>query len=158
MSNNEPELTGEIEEALERYVEIQAEEQRMQEEKAMLQEKLKAHVAPTGCRNWVVEVKGVKRKVVYRETTDVEYDEDLLRTRLGDRYEAVLSPDMKKIRAKLPELAAVLSPVLTTIGSTDPAKVRAAIETGSIGREEFAGAFRKVRKQSVAVYRVKPGD
>ena len=64
MDPTAPESTPEILSVLERYLQIQKEEQELKQEKAALQEKLKTHLASTGCRQWNVEAAGESLRVV----------------------------------------------------------------------------------------------
>ncbi len=153
MTTETPELTPEIEKTLKRYIDIQAEQARLQEEKAQLQEKLKAFLAPTGATQWQVALADERLKVIYREKTDVEYDEDVLRERLGDRYRMILSPDVRKIKAALGGLRDALDPYLPQIGSPDSEKVREAVQSGVVTTDEFRGAFVKHQHRTVAVTR-----
>jgi hypothetical protein len=156
--NKKPELPVEIEKALRRYLEIQAEEQRLKEEKNNLREKIGEHMADLEMKYWYPKVDGQPLKVRYRETTAIEYNESLLHDRLGDRYLAILAPDLRKIRLHLDKLESTFNPVLSLIGSPSPEKVRIAIENGVVNKESFAGAFKKTVKRFVAVGRTSPGD
>ena len=156
--NKKPELPVEIEKALRRYLEIQAEEQRLKEEKNNLREKIGEHMADLEMKYWYPKVDGQPLKVRYRETTAIEYNESLLHDRLGDRYLAILAPDLRKIRVHLDKLESTFNPVLSLIGSPSPEKVRIAIENGVVNKESFAGAFKKTVKRFVAVGRTSPGD
>ncbi len=150
-----PDMTEDVAAVLKRYTEIQEEEHRLKEEKAELQEKLKAHMTPTGCKRWAVDVDGKALKVSLSSRTEVAYDEDVLASRLGDRYASILSPDLRKIRAALPRITPYLDPVMVQIGSPDPDKVRAAVDNGTVSTDEFAGAFSKQLKQTITVARDK---
>jgi hypothetical protein len=149
--DRKPELPVEIEKALRRYLEIQAEEQRLKEEKDNLREKICEHMADLEMKYWYPKVDGQPLKVRYRETTAIEYNESLLHTRLGDRYPAILAPDLRKIRLHLDKLESLFTPILTLIGSPSPEKVRSAIENGIVNKESFTGAFKKTVKRFVAV-------
>ena len=151
-------LTPEIRQILEAYVALQAQEQQLQAAKSALQEKLKSHMASVGPGKWIVEAGGAALKVVYRDSEEIEYDEPLLRSRLGERYAAILSPDIRKIRASLDRIGRFLEPALDIIGSPTRERVRRAIENGIAAREEFSGAFKRISKQSVAVMRARPDE
>jgi hypothetical protein len=156
--NRKPELPVEIEKALRRYLEIQAEEQRLKEEKNDLRERIGEHMAGLEMKYWYPKIDGQALKVRYRETTAIEYNESLLHDRLGDRYATILAPDLRKIRLHLDELESLFTPVLSLIGSPSPEKVRVAIENGIVNKESFAGAFKKTVKRFVAVGRTSAGD
>ena len=145
------ELTAEIEETLKEYTALQQEEQKLKERKHALQEKLKAHLRSEEKNIWYPEVGGVRLKVSYRSTSNVEYDEDTLATRLGDRYSSLLEPDIKKLRAELPNLGREMEPLLDRIGSPSPDKVKAAVENGTVSADEFKGAFTKTTKEYISV-------
>lgn len=156
--NRKPELPVEIEKALRRYLEIQAEEQRLKEEKNDLRERIGEHMAGLEMKYWYPKIDGQALKVRYRETTAIEYNESLLHDRLGDRYPAILAPDLRKIRLHLDKLESLFTPILGLIGSPVPEKVRVAIENGIVNKESFAGAFKKTVKRFVAVGRTSAGD
>lgn len=146
-----PELTPEIEETLKEYTRLQQEEQQLKERKQALQEILKAHLRNDEKNIWDPEVEGLRLKVRCRTEFHVEYDEEKLRDRLGDRYLALLEPDLKKLRVELPNLEKELEPLLNRIGSPSPDKVKAAVENGAVSAEEFKGAFTKTTKEYISV-------
>jgi hypothetical protein len=156
--NRKPDLPGEIEKALRRYLEIQAVEQRLKEEKNDLRERIGAHMAGLEMKYWYPKIDGQPVKVRYRETTAIEYNESLLHDRLGDRYATILAPDLRKIRLHLDKLESTFSPVLSIIGSPSPEKVRIAIENGIVNKQSFTGAFKKTVKRFVAVAKTWAGD
>jgi hypothetical protein len=156
--NRKPELPVEIEKALRRYLEIQAEEQQLKQEKNDLREKISEHMADLQMKYWYPKIDGQALKVRYNETTAIEYNETLLHDRLGDRYLTLLAPDLRKIRLNLEKLESLFSPVLSLIGSPSPDKVRLAIENGIVNKESFAGAFKKTVKRFVAVGKAWTGD
>ena len=96
--DRKPELPVEIEKALRRYVEIQAEEQKLKQEKNDLREKISEHMAHLQMKYWYPKIDGRALKVRYNETTTIEYNETLLHDLLGDRYLSILAPDLRKIR------------------------------------------------------------
>ena len=147
-----PELTG----ILTRYLEIQQQEQALKEEKAGLQERLAGYLEHAGAATWYPAVNGQKLKVRASTLVSVEYDEPMLRERLGGRYTEILAPDLKKIRHCLADLTPVLAPVLDRVGSPAPDKVRAALERGTVSAADFAGAFQKHTRRIVSVARVRP--
>jgi hypothetical protein len=152
------ELPVEIEKALRRYLEIQAEEQKLKEEKSDLRERISEHMAVLQMKYWYPKIDGQALKVRYHTTTAIEYNETLLHDRLGDRYLAILAPDLRKIRLHLDKLESLFTPVLSLIGSPSPEKVRVAIENGIVNKEFFTGAFKKTVKRFVAVSKTWAGD
>ena len=149
----QPELTTEIEDTLKRYLAIQAEERRLREEKRSLQEALMAHLAGLEGDYWNPVLAGERLVVHYTRSVEIEYDEELLRKRLGDRYGRILKPDLKKLKAHLAEVESCLEPVLDAVGSPHPDRVRSAILSGLVSKEEFRGAFAKTEKRRLAVGR-----
>ena len=148
-------LTGEIEEVLREYTQLQQEEQRIKERKQVLQDKLKICFRGDGRNVWCPEVDGMRLKVSYRSVSQVEYDEETLRARLGDRFHALLEPDLKKLRAELPNLGKELEPLLDRIGSPTPGKVKTAVEAGTVSADDFKGAFTKTVKEYISVATLK---
>jgi hypothetical protein len=149
-------VTPEIERALQRYLEIQRQHQELQREKDELQQILARHLerAPDGM--WYPVVGGTPVKVRYNRETVVEYNEPVLRERLGERYVHVVRPDPRKIRSHLAALEPLLAPAMAQIGTPDRDRVRAAVEQGLVRTEEFAGAFRKQTRARLAVMRMQP--
>ncbi|MFZ2657008.1 MAG: hypothetical protein WAX69_18895 [Victivallales bacterium] len=150
----EAELTADVENVLLRYLEIQRITKELEDEKASLQEKITGHLSTKPGGFWFPVVKGIPLKIRYFRETEIEYDENVLRSRLGEKYRQILSPDMRKIRSNLPGLEEILAPVIEKIGSPDREKVRGAIETGAMHPEDFTGAFRKQTRTRLAVMRV----
>jgi hypothetical protein len=155
---NDTPLIPEIEALLTRYVSIQQQEQALKEEKSALQERLAQHMERMNRSLWFPEASGQKLKVRYQKETVVEYDEEALRQRLGERYAALLEPDWRKIRRNLPALTPTLAPHLPLIGTPSAAKVREAVTSGLVKAEEFNGAFRKTIRNSIAVSRAHGND
>jgi hypothetical protein len=151
-------LPLEIDNSLRRYLEIQREEQRLKREKADLQEKIGEFMAGLKKKFWYPALDGEILKVRYRETSVIEYNESLLRERLGDRYSAILTPDLRKIRLHLGEIESLFTPVLNLVGTPVPERVRSAIETGIVKKDEFSGAFKKTVKGYVAVSKAPTKD
>jgi hypothetical protein len=149
-------LTPDIKATLKRYLEIQREDHELQEEKAQLQKLITEYLSKSPEGFWFPVVDGTELKVRYARDTEIEYDENLLRSRLGEKYKCLLKPDLRKIRQHLPELEEILSPVLDMVGTPDRDKVKAAIDSGDVSRETFSGAFRKETKTRLAVMKFQP--
>ena len=98
-------------------------------------------------------------KVSRREKVEIIYDEDLLASRLGERYRDILMVDPKKVRKHLGEVAPLLSSKLDLVGTPNRDKVRESIESGALQVEDFAGNFEKTVTPMVYVSRIKdPAD
>lgn len=146
-------ISEELLSVLSRYLAIQQEERRLQEEKDGLQKRLADYMEAGGMGQWFPEVGGQRLLVRYRKTVRVEYDEEMLRARLGDRYRALLRPDIRKIKRNLEAVEPSLSGVLELVGSPAPEKVKEAVASGRVKVEEFAGAFTKTDVINVSVSR-----
>lgn len=151
---NSGETPAELQEFIRRYREIQRENRRLKEEKKELQAKIAEYFGKQNGTE-AIDLGDERVKVRCRRKMRVEYDEDVLRKRLRERYRSILSPDIKKIKSALPSLRSFMEPVLDEIGSPDPEKVKHAVQSGLVEKEEFAGAFRKEVKNQVAVMQVK---
>ena len=143
--------TPELRQILLEYEDIQRQERALRDQKEALREKLVTHMRSLQAAEWTPEIDGRPFKVRYRHSASVEYDEELLRQRLGDRYRQVLGPDPRKVRRHLDEVAHLLEPSLDIVGSPMPDKVKAAIASGLVSADEFKGAFNKTQKDYIAV-------
>ena len=148
-----PSITQEQAALLRSYLAVQDEERALREKKTELQEQLAAHMQAMHSAEWMPEVDGQRLKVRYRERTRIDYDEERLRERLGDRYRLLLRPDARKLRRHLDAVESCLTDMLDVIGSPDPDRVKEAIESGCVSAEEFRGAFEKRKVVQVAVSR-----
>lgn len=152
--NDTAHVPDELQAVLKEYSKLQGEERAIRERKSELQALLAAHMQSLNAAEWLPTVDGQLYKVRYRKSVRVDYDEALLSERLGDRYAALLRPDIKKMRAQLDALEPHLKDALDLIGSPDPGKVKAAIESGLASTEEFKGAFEKKETVQVSVTRL----
>ena len=142
-----------IEQLLVRYLEIQESQRLLDEEKARLRDQLADYLHDFQAPFWNPVVAGQPLKIRVKRDTDVVYREELLRQRLGERYVLILRPDPSKVRRHLAEITGCLQPVLDLIGSPHRDAVREAITNGTVRKEEFAGAFEKKDKVTLAVTR-----
>ncbi len=147
----QPILTPQIEAVLRRYMEIQEEERRVQDEKRRLQLTLYEYLKDAPGREWHVKVGDRRVKVIHEESTRVTYNEKMLADRLGDRYLDVLTVDPKKLREHQRLAETYLRPVLLQVGSPDRDKIRKGIQSGLFSTEDFKGAFVKTTKPFIAV-------
>jgi hypothetical protein len=154
--NEQATPSTELRDVLIEYEGIQREEKTLSERKAALKEKLAKHMQSQNAAEWMPEIDGRLFKVRYRHATTVEYDEETLHQRLGDRYRLVLGPDPRKVRRHLDEIAPLLEPCLDIIGSPVPHKVKEAITAGVVKADEFRGAFKKTEKDYITVSQPAP--
>ena len=153
-----PQLPAEVEATLVRYLAIQEEERRLDEEKATLRDRLARHLQDYQDPFWFPTVAGQALKVRVRHDTEVRYNEEILRERLGDSYRLILRPDPAKIRRNLARVESLLQPALDLVGSPDREQVRLAVEKGTVPREAFAGAFEKRNRTSITVTRLRADE
>ena len=148
-----PNLTPEIAVVLTRYLELQAEEKRLKDEKKRLQEILGGHLSRSGLQNWYPKLEGRTVAINTSQRDSVQYDEGILRTRLGSRFPVILAPDKNKVAQYEPEVHRLLEPIIEVIGSVHRDKVRAAVDQGIVKREEFEGAFSRKKWMVISVRR-----
>lgn len=153
-----PDLTPELTDILRRYIQNQEAEQRLREEKKLLQAELRQALEHMRGRFWYPTVDGVDLKVSHSRTEQVVYDDDVLNERLGERFALVARPDLKKMRQHMGQVETCLTPILNVIGSVDRSRVKEAVESGVVQAEEFRGAFRKRTVVRLAVMRQRPDD
>jgi hypothetical protein len=151
-------LTPEMEKLLGRYLRIQDEARRLDEEKAQLKDRLASHLAGFTEPFWFPVVAGQPLKIRVQHAVDFTYNEELLRQRLGERYTEILRPDPAKIRRHLAAVEDLLRPALNLVGSPHRDQVRVAVERGAVPKDAFAGAFEKVSRTTIAVMRQRDGE
>lgn len=146
-------LPTEIAQALARYVEIQKESTALQEERYLLRDQIAAYMEEKDA--WLIspEVDGTRFSVRNTVKTVVDYDEVLLKERLGNDFRLILWPDPAKIKKNLSRVAPLLMSILEEIGSPSPEAVKAAISGGKIKKELFEGAFEKRQTRTFSVSR-----
>ena len=149
------EMPEEIGAMLTRYGEVLDLEERLRLEKIGLREQLYRIMGTQGLERFQTRVGEQGFKVSRREKVEVIYDEELLESRLGDRYRDILAVDTKKIRKNLEEVAPLLAPMLDLLGTPSRDKVRESIEAGVLKVEDFAGSFQKTVTPMVYVSRIK---
>lgn len=150
-------LTPEIAALLNRYLQIQDETKRLDEEKARLKERLVGHLTGFNDPIWSPVVAGQALRIHVHHIVDVTYNEELLRQRLGERYLQILKPDPTKVRRHLAAVEDLLRPALDLVGSPQRDQVRTAVERGAVPKDAFAGAFEKVSRTIVTVTRQRDG-
>ena len=144
-------ISHELERQLRRYVGIQNEVKRLEAERCALRDQIALAMKRDGIqyRNVTVDDEAVQvrclPKIIY------EYNENLLKCRLGDRYETILEPDPKRMKLFGPEVRRLLQPILQKIGIPTLARIREAVQCGHIDRRVFEGAFSRKEDVSFAV-------
>jgi hypothetical protein len=155
---NGPTMTPEIERLLTRYLQIQDEMRRLDEEKTALNDRLCTHLTQFPGPFWFPTVGGQALKIRVRHDEHFVYNEELLRQRLGERYAQILKADPAKVRRHLGEIEDLLRPALGLVGTPNRERVRTAVEAGVVPRDAFTGAFEKTSCTTVAVMRLRDDD
>ncbi|MDT8390755.1 MAG: hypothetical protein RRC34_09645 [Lentisphaeria bacterium] len=145
-------LPSEAEAILRDYTRLQRQEKEIREEKLRLRQRLDVHLPhQAGHETIWSELDGDRVKISRVVKTRVDYDEELLKKRLGGAYREILSPDLSRIRRKMRDIRSVFTPVLDIIGAPDPSRVREALNRGIVSPKDFAGAYDKKDEVSIAV-------
>jgi hypothetical protein len=141
---------SELSRLLEEYHKLVRQLERLNERKSQLREEIRERVlrreSPAS-----ITVGDIEVRAFVRSATNVQYDEDALRQRLGNRYFSILDPDPKKIRQHLPELRPALEPLLEKIGSVSRERVAQQIKAGELSAQDFAGLYKKSEKHTLIV-------
>jgi hypothetical protein len=145
-----------LEELLQRYDAVLQQLDALQDQKNELRQEIQQRLLAAGRAGAEIESDGKVLKATVRTRRVVEYDQALLRERLGERYRLVLAPDMRKIKANLEAVEPLLGPVIEECGSPSQDRVRDAIESGALQREDFRGAFSSEDRSTLYVRRVSP--
>ncbi len=144
-------IQAELDATLREYQENERKLDALTQEKQRLRERIQRLLRATGkaCHNATL---GDEQLLVSLKTrTDVQYDEERLRRKLGDRYHLILEPDVKKVRRHLGALRTALSPYLDRIGSPSRELVRKRILSGELAQGDFHGTFEKTEKTTLYV-------
>jgi len=143
--------TPNLEDTLRRYIAIQRETKKLEDERQTLRDAIVRHMQARQKTHWRTTVDAEEVGIRCIPQTVVTYNEPLLRERLGSRYAEILDVDLKKVKDNLPSVTPLLSPVLSLVGTPSREKVRDAIEHGNLNPRLFDGAFTKTEKQQFAV-------
>ena len=128
---------------LRRYESIMAEMETLEEKKQALRATIITALDRAGLEDHSLNVEGRTFRCTLKRQTKVTYDENLLRSRLGDRYRSILAPDPGKIRKHMEKIAPLLEPRLDLVGSPSRELVKQRVSEGTVRIGEFAGAFEK---------------
>lgn len=120
-------------------------------EKDRLRKEILHLMAEGGADAKSVVVEDLCYHVKRTRSTSVKYNEAVLRERLGERFTRILDIDAKKLRRNRGVVLEALGERLAEVGSISKARVKAAIESGGVSSEEFAGAFEKSVRDSLRV-------
>jgi len=140
-----------VEAALRRYLEIQRNMKKLEDERQGLRDVLVQHMKTKRSNIWDTKVDDAGVNVKCYSFTEVKYDEALLRERLGERYVEILDLDVKKLKEHLPEVKPFLTSLLPLVGTPSREKIRDVCEQGSMEPGVFRGAFSKTENQRLTV-------
>ena len=144
-------MPAETAKAIRRYMEIQREMARLEQEKDELRNLIVKDLDGQVPPSWRPTLDAKPLVIMHGYRTTVKYDEDILRERLGDRYHAILELDGTKIRKNRELVRPLLESVLDQIGTPQAARVESAIRSGSVTADEFRGAFKKMATPFVSI-------
>jgi hypothetical protein len=129
--------------------------EQLNENKQALREQIADTMAEAGLDNYQTSIGDRPVRVRVKRTTRVDYDETVLRDRLGDRYALLLEPDVARIRKHLDVVEPLLDPVLDVVGVPARERVEQLVRDGTLAASDFAGAFTKETRTTLYVRRKK---
>ena len=141
----------EVEAALRRYLEIQRQQKKLEDERQGLRDVIIQHMKARRTGLWDTKVDDTKVNVKSFSFIEVVYDEALLRERLGERYVEILDLDVKKLKEHLPEVKPLLKSLLPLVGTPSRERIRDVCEQGSMEPGMFKGAFTNTETQRLTV-------
>ena len=143
-----PEKTAQ---AIRRYMEIQREMARLEQEKEDLRNLIAKELDGQVPASWRPTLDAKPLVIMHGFRTTVKYDEDILRERLGDRYREILEIDGTKIRKNRELVRPLLKSILDHVGTPQASRVESAIRSGAVTADEFRGAFKKTTTPFVSI-------
>ena len=142
---------AEREVAIRKYMQIQQEIVRLEEERERLRDFLVKDLEGQVPAKWHITIDEKPLMVIHEFKTSVRYDEHLLSERLGERYSEILEIDGTKIRKNRDLVRPLLAPVLDKIGTPSASRVKAAVQSGSLTADDFRGAFKKTLTPYISI-------
>jgi hypothetical protein len=134
-----------------RLMELKELEAQIAQEQAEVRAELAAFLESRAVKGWSGQIMGRPVRVTRQERTQITYDEDLLRQRLGERYRLVIGLDRKRLAQREEEVLRWLGDHAPEVCTVDREKVRAALEKGECSSDEFRGAFERKVTYTVAL-------
>ncbi len=144
-------MPAETAQAIRRYIEIQREMARLEQEKEDLRHLIVKELEGQVPGSWRPTLDAKPLIVMHGYRTTVKYDEALLKERLGRRYYEILELDGTKIRKNRELVRPYLEAVMDQIGTPQATRVESAIRAGIVTAEEFRGAFKKTTTPFVSI-------
>ncbi len=149
--------TAELHRLLAEYRKMERAMTRLEDTKKTLRAALQRILEEEGESIFLANVDDEPIILELKPRVEIRYNEDLLRSRLGQDYHRILQPDLAKIRQHLAELESDLAPHLDKIGSPSREKIQQLVSSGEIPMDAFRGAFQKIHKPILFVKKPPPG-
>lgn len=147
---------AELHRLLAEYRKMEREMARLEDTKKTLRAALQRILEEEGKSIFMADVDDEPIMLELKPRTEIRYNEELLRSRLGHDYRRILQPDVAKIRQHLSELEPDLAPHLDKIGSPSREKIQQLVSSGAIPLDAFRGAFQKINKPILFVKKPPP--
>jgi len=150
-------IRAELEATLREYQGNERKLDALTEEKQRLRERIQRLLRAMGKACYDATLGDEQIMLSLKTRSEIQYDEETLRRKLGQRYHLILEPDIKKIRRSLGALRTALGPHLDRIGSPSRELVRKRVLSGELAQQDFEGTFEKTEKTTLYVKRRTPG-
>lgn len=148
--------TAELHRLLAEYRKMEREMARLEDTKKTLRAAIQRILEEEGKSIFLANVDDEQIILELKPRMEIRYNEDLLRSRLGQDYRRILQPDIAKIRQHLSELGPFLAPHMEMIGSPSRKKIQQLVSSGEIPMDAFRGAFQKINKPVLFVKKRPP--
>jgi hypothetical protein len=148
--------TAELQRLLVEYRKVEKEMARLEDTKKTLRAAIQRILEDEGKSIFLANVDDEQIILELKPRMEIRYNEDLLRSRLGQDYRRILQPDIVKIRQHLAELGPSLAPHMEMIGSPSRKKIQQLVSSGEIPMDAFRGAFQKTHKPVLFVKKPAP--
>jgi len=128
---------------------------RLEKEKHQLRAKIKKYLKARELSTLTIPVKKDQMVLELKQQVKTECNKDLLKERLGDKYQDILEIDAVRLRELSRDYSGMdmLEPYLDEIGSPSRKKIEEMIRDGKLDKKDFKGAFKKTIR---SVLYVKP--
>lgn len=134
-----------------RLMELKELEAQIVQEQAEVRAELSEFLESRAQKGWSGQIMGRPVRVTRQERTQITYNEELLRQRLGDRYRMIIGLDKKRLTEREDEVLRWLGDHAVEVGRVDRDKVKAALEQGACSSDEFRGTFERKVTYTVAL-------
>lgn len=139
--------------ALKRYLAIQDKEKALAQEKIELRNIIDKYLQSMNRTQIIVNTETLNIHISKKEKIQIKYNESILQERLQERYNSILSLDLKKVKKHKDELEKELGENAFMFASPDRTKIKTMVESGKINSKEFEGTFEKEVKNIIYIRR-----